>query len=931
MKNLKIQTRVFFLALAPTLILSLFLGAYLIFSRINDLENQLRLHGEVILNHIVNSSRHGILKENHHALRDLTNIVLEEDDLQSVTFFGPQHELLAYNGSEDPQSSDYLKKIIFNNTTPTVTETKDSITITAPIVVNDLHLSSNEHYQSMMNVKKYSHKVVIGWASITLSRTKTLLKEYQVILVTLTILTLGILFSSFLARRTARRLTRPIFRMCKAVKQLEEGQLETRIKVFTGGEISELEKGINTMAEALQQARDELQHNIDQATGDLQQSLETIEKKNIELALAQKEALEGSRIKSEFIANMSHEIRTPMNGIIGFTNLLLETELSNLQRNYLSTIQKSTLNLLNLVNNILDFSRLDAGQLRLEYLTFDLRDCIEEVVSIMSPLANAKQLEFVALVDDDIPRKIISDPLRLKQIIINLVSNAIKFTDQGEVIIHVTALKKTSKTAKLKISIKDSGMGLSQQNQKFIFQAFQQADNSIARKYGGTGLGLAICRKLIDQMGGKIALESHENQGSTFWFSFTVEKPPVEINSGDDGLDFNNVKAILFEPHPITRTYLKNILTYWHVQVSEFSDVNELFAHLKNNSASDILLISINQQQINNGQATKILLNIKNHYSGPLITLTNSSEQAFRDYFLAEGATLCLSKPVIRSNLYHAFFQILYPAKNFPHHPPIQNKKNEIEVNLIGKNILCVDDNIQNANLINALLQSTHLTITVAHDGFEAMQLVETQHFDLILMDLRMPKMDGYETLKNIRTTQNPNTHTPVIALSAHISEGESENLILCGFNDYLTKPIIKPTLIEMINKWIKQEKDSRVCLLTETPIIDWNKSIQLANNKLEIAKEMLTLLVKNLPEEFNEIKKSYQNKNFDEFLHLTHKLHGAVCYCGLPRLKKVLSSLESALKQNKQNEYDLLFTNLEKEVFALLKEFEIKKNEFAV
>lgn len=912
MKGISIHIRVFFLALTPTLILSLLLGAYLIVSRIDDLEKELRLHGEVILNHIVSSSRHGVLKDNARTLSDLTEIVLDEKDLQSVTFFGPHHELIAYSGNEDLQSAESSKVVTFNNNAPTVIENKDTITLTAPIIVSDANFSMKTSHATLLSAKQLSHKMVIGWVTITMSRTKMLLQEYQVILFTLIILTLGMMLSIFLARHTARKLTHPLYKMRSAVRKLEQGQLETRIHTYTGGEISELEEGINKMAEALQDARDELQNNIDQATGDLQQSLETIEKKNIELAQAQKEALEASRIKSEFIANMSHEIRTPMNGIIGFTNLLLETELSALQRNYLNTIQKSTLNLLNLVNNILDFSRLDAGQLRLEYLAFDLRDCIEDAVTIMSPLANAKQLEFAALIDDDVPRKIISDPLRLKQIIINLVSNAIKFTDKGEVIIHVSVERKSDKSAKLLVTISDSGIGLSSNDQKFIFRAFQQADNSIARKYGGTGLGLAICKKLVDQMAGTIGLNSTPGKGSSFWFTFTAENAMFDVIQDDEIARFSNTNAFLYEPHAVTRSAIKNLLNYWRVNTTGFDDTTTLFSCLKDQAPPTFIIAGINQQHINSGHASETLFKIKQQYKGPIIVLTNSSEQSTLEYFLAEGATLCLTKPVTQNNLYHSIFQLINPSKNLS---AIFSQKTldvpESTINLNGKHILCVDDNLQNANLVNALLQQTHAIVTIAHDGVEAFEFTEREKFDLILMDIRMPKMDGYETLRKIRNSQNLNSHTPIIALSAHISLDESQEMTLLGFNDYLTKPIIKNALIKTIKKWITQNQN---------PVIDWELGTKLANNKREIAEEMLALLVKNLPIEYSDIRNAHENRNYIELLQRVHKLHGAVCYCGVPRLKIAIAAFEAALKQNKFNDIHALFEKFEIEVNAVLK-----------
>lgn len=919
MKGLTIQTRVFFLALIPTLILSFLLGAYLIASRIYDLENEMRLHGEMILNHIVNCSRYGILKVNRHALHELTNIFLEETELQSVTFFGSHHEVLAYSGNQDAQSAQYTNTINFSTESPTISENKDSITFTAPVIVNDLNLDIDQSQTPLQRIKNSSHKVVIGWVTINMSRTKTLLKEYQLILITIIILTLGIIISILLARKTAKRLTDPLYKMHSAVKKLEQGYLETRVNTYSSGEISDLEEGINKMAEALQKARDELQENIDQATADLQQSLETIEKKNIELAQAQKEALEASRIKSEFIANMSHEIRTPMNGMIGFTNLLLETELTTLQRNYLNTIQKSTLNLLNLVNNILDFSRLDAGQLRLEYLTFDLRDCIEEVVTIMLPAANAKQLEFAVLIDEAVPKKIISDPHRLKQIMTNLVSNAIKFTDHGEVIIHVTLDKKTSKSTKIRIAISDTGIGLNSNDQKNIFKAFHQADDSIARKYGGTGLGLAISKKLIDQMSGKIAVESNPGRGSTFWFTFTGEKAPLDTTQENEVFHFeniNNVQVFLFEPHSITRQSIKNQLHDWKMNVTDFEDLDSFIQKLKEQNAPNFVILGIHQHQINSPIASEMLFNIKQHYSGPIIVLTNSSDQSTLEYFLAEGATLSLTKPATRAQLYHAIFQLLHPIRS---NNVFQNAREREIINFSNKKILCVDDNVQNANLVNALLQQFEATVVIAHDGLEALQCAEQQAFDLILMDIRMPKMDGYETLKSIRSSENINSHTPIIALSAHISPHEYEELARFGFNDFLTKPIIKNALITIIKKWIINF-NKKSDLMTEKLVIDWQLGIKLANNKKEIAEEMLTLFIENLPKELTNIKTAYENLNYEELLHHVHKLHGAACYCGVPRLKGAIADFEAALKQRKHHEIHSLFARFEHEVNAVLK-----------
>lgn len=927
MKSLSIKTQTFILAVIPALVISFFFSAYIIVSHVRTLEHEFQSYGLTLLNQIVHASRHGVIKNDRHTLQDLTNLILEEDELESITFFDKDHQLLAYSGYDDPQSQEYLKTIPFNSDKPTINEIKDSMTFSTPIVINDLDLAIHTNKRTINSSEFSSHKMVIGWVAISLSRTKTILKEYQFIVATVIFFLLGIVFTMLFSMRFSRYLIIPILKIREAMLRLERGHLETRIRSKSDGEIKELEESFNQLANTFQYKISEAEKNSDNTNKHLNQSLETIETQVKELAQAKKEALEASKIKSEFIANMSHEIRTPMNGIIGFANLLLETDLTMLQRNYLSTIQKSTLNLLNLVNNILDFSRLDAGQLRLARVPFDIRESIEEIMTIMSPLSNTKQLEFAALVDKEVPRKIIGDPLRVQQIIINLVSNAIKFTDKGEVIIQVHLDKLTTKSAKLRITVADTGIGLPLQDQKIIFRAFEQADSNIARKYGGTGLGLAICKKLIDQMKGDIGLESHTGKGSTFWFTFSADKAPAEVPHDMDGMNFSDVNVFLYEPHLITRSYLKETLMEWHMHVSEFADIASLILQLKEAKEKniDMIVLSIAADQITDPLIKEQLLAIKQLHFGHLIILTNSSEQSVLDHFHSMGITTCLSKPVIRSNFFHTIFQLINAAKTMA--PTSKQKLHQWS----DKQILCVDDNVYNANLVSALLEETNAKIMIAHDGLEATELASAQKFDLILMDLRMPNMDGFEALKQIRAL--PNNHLiPIIALSAHIAEHEHEELIKAGFNDYLIKPIIKSVLLKSISKWINREVDSNKTEIgtyqpdtsstLSHPIIDWNLAIELAGNKRELAEEMLELFVSSLSTEMIAIKQAKEDGNYPELLQRVHKLHGAVCYCGLPSLKNAIAKLEIALKKNQLNEVPELFEKFEMETNQVLSIF---------
>src|SRR5690606_30019243 len=366
---------------------------------------------------------------------------------------------------------------------------------------------------------------LLGWVEMELSHQGTLLSGYRSLFASLLLIAGGLAVTALLALRMSRSINGPLREIKAGVALLKDGHLETRLPPLGSHEMDELAAGINRMAQALQNAQEELQHSIEQATEDVRQNLETIEIQNIELDFARKEALEASRIKSEFLANMSHEIRTPLNGILGFTNLLQKSELSPRQQDYLTTIEKSAEILLTIINDILDFSKIEAGKLILDRVPFPLRDIVEEVMVMLAPAAHAKNLDLVPLVYNDVPDNIMGDPLRVKQVITNLVNNAIKFTQTGEVVLRASLEDEDTEHNRvtLRLSITDSGVGLSRAQQQSLFNAFSQADASTARQYGGTGLGLAISKRLVEEMGGKIGLESELGKGSTFWFTLTPE------------------------------------------------------------------------------------------------------------------------------------------------------------------------------------------------------------------------------------------------------------------------------------------------------------------------------------------------------------------------------------------------------------------------
>ena len=489
------------------------------------------------------------------------------------------------------------------------------------------------------------------------------------------------------------------------------------------GELHDLELGINSMVESLKIAHEELKQSVDQATEDLRETLETIEIQNIELDLARKEALEASRIKSEFLANMSHEIRTPLNGIIGFTKLLLKTQVTPRQHDYLGTINKSSDSLLAIINDILDFSKIEAGKLVLDYIPISLRDVIEEVITMVAPLAHDKQLEVVSLVYNDVPSNLIGDPLRLKQIVTNLVNNAIKFTESGNIILRTMLESQEEKFAVCKISVTDTGIGLSEEDQSVIFKAFNQADTSAARRFGGTGLGLVISKHLVEQMGGEIGLQSEPGKGSTFWFKVRLDINTHLIESTHYPLAGKRIA--LFDANPIARLSIRHMLESCKVGIDEIDTLEEVRTHLEaaqlDCAPVHAMIIGLTPNRPIDQHLAQLIDDLNTQFHCPTIILANTSDHLPQQALIDELACSWITKPVRSRQLYDALEQLLVasPATLTPEHSDTPALEKPATTRI--PSILCVDDNEANLKLIRVLLEDLGINVTACDSGLQAL------------------------------------------------------------------------------------------------------------------------------------------------------------------------------------------------------------------
>jgi two-component system sensor histidine kinase BarA len=873
MKRLGIKYQILLITLIPVFLIDVFFTYTSFDSNIEQANELLQSKGQIIAKQLAGASEFNLISGNDKQIQYMLDQTIDTNAVILASVYDQQGKLIAKSISEEFQTDNVLNYYYYRNPVMSQSISEPDVFTTDPT--------------------ERTADSTIGWVHLYVSRKQLEATEARITRDSIIFFVIVLLLSIVLTVIISRRITQPIFTLLEHLKNVETGRLGENINPLALNEIGAVQKGFNRMTQALLSNQTQLNNKIQQATLQLNDAIADLESKNRELGFARDEAQNANKIKSEFLANMSHEIRTPINGIKGFISLISQSNLNHTQKKYADIVLKSTIDLTDIINEILDFSKLESGKLQIVEDDFDLHEVIEQTRDTLFITVLAKNIDLNLIIYSDTPRYVCGDKLRLKQILLNLIGNAIKFTDRGEVVIRVSVEQQTQTEVKILITVEDSGIGISDEDQEPLFTAFSQVETATNRRFSGTGLGLAISKNLINLMGGDISLQSEAGKGSTFSVLLplrlnnrVIEDTPEQKHDNKTAMIVASRKTCLQEIQSLfDRAGINTVPILLEQPVTEkiSENINQ------NRNSIDYLVVDYRHfdadlAKIVEAEKEQDMRIIAMHYDPGLIP---DLDREKIDFISVINTTTSLVNLLNRTTTDLA----------------VENSsKQKHLVQLHPKKVLFVDDNEVNLKLGSELIRIWGHEVCEANHADQAMNYYRKQNFDLIILDIQMPDIDGI-TLLSMMRKERPEDITPVVALTANILNQEADRLLKLGFDYYLSKPIDEEKFRTLLDDRLDQETkivsnpDSNKQNSKATSV-NFEHCLTLASNNESLLHQIFEILLRDIPEHKQQILDAVQQSNYAKLSAIVHKIHGITCYTSLPHLKSQVVSIQQQLAQ---------------------------------